>query len=153
MYAPMNLGHRVIGRMETLITFACKVRDLPGWRNVTGAVPVWGTLLHNEDVQNFCQGVARALERELAYGMNVEIGAAEKDGKAAMTVSGWWTENDAHLGISSIETVKLGYVPAAEAERIRASGQTELKAQLLSVCCPPGDDEADIIFQVFVPGK
>ncbi|MCP5084486.1 MAG: hypothetical protein GY948_22580 [Alphaproteobacteria bacterium] len=137
--------------METLITFACKVRDLPGWRNVTGAVPVWGTLLHHEDVQNFCQGVARALEHELAYGMNVEISPADKAGKAAMTVTGWWTESDAHLGISSIETVKLGFVPAPEAERLRASGETQLKAQLLSVCCPFGEDEVDIVFQIFVP--
>ncbi len=136
-----------------MITFACKTRDLPGWRNVTGAIPVSGTLLHNQDVQLFCSGVARALEHELAFGMNVEFGTAENGGKAAMSVTGWWTDNDSHLGISSIETVKLGYVPTAEAERIRASGQTELKAQLLSVCCPPGDDEADIIFQVFVPGK
>ncbi|NNF78753.1 MAG: hypothetical protein HKN05_12060 [Rhizobiales bacterium] len=134
-----------------MITFACKVRDLPGWRNVTGAIPVWGTLLHHEDVQNFCQGVARALEHELAYGMNVEIGAADKGGNTALSVSGWWTENDAHLGISSIETVKLGFVPAAEAERIRAARETLLKAQLLSVCCPFGEDEADIIFQIFRP--
>ena len=143
----------MIGRMKTLITFVCKVRDLPGWRNVTGALPVSGTLLHHQDVQTFCMGVARALEQELAYGMNVEVGASEKGGKAAMSVSGWWTENDAHLGISSIETVKLGYVPAPESERIRSSGETQLKAQLLSVCCPFGEDEADVVFQIFIPIK
>ncbi len=136
-----------------MITFACKVRDLPGWRNVTGAIAVSGTLLHHEDVQTFCMGVARALEHELAYGINVEIGAPENGGKAAMSVFGWWTENDSHLGISSVETVKLGYVPAAEADRIRAMGEVQPKAQLLSVCCPPGDDEADIVFQIFVPLK
>ena len=141
-------GHRVIGRMETLITFACKVRDLPGWRNVTGAIPVSGTLLHHEDVQNFSQGVARALEHELAYGIDVELG---EDGKQALTVSGWWTENDVHLGISSIETVKLGFVPPGHADRIRASGHSRLKAQLLSVCCPYGEEEADIVFQIFLP--
>lgn len=134
-----------------MITFVCKTRDLPAWRNVTGAVAVAGTLLHHQDVQQFCLGVARALEDELAFGMNVELGSAEQSEKAAMSVSGWWTENDSHLGISSIETVSLGYVPTAEAERIRASGQTQLKAQLLSVCCPSDEDEADIVFQIFVP--
>jgi len=114
---------------------------------------VSGTLLYQEDVQTFCQGVARALEQELAYGMNVEMGTAENGGRAAMTVSGWWTENDAHLGISSIETVKLGYVPAPESERIRNWGETQLKAQLLSVCCPFGEDEADVVFQIFIPIK
>lgn len=137
-----------------MITFVCKTRDLPGWRNVTGAVPVTGTPLHYEGVQQFCFGVARALEGELAFGLNVELGPRDNGTKSAMSVSGWWTENDSHLGISSIETVTLGYVPNTEAERIRASGEAQLKAQLLSVCCPPDDDEeADIIFQIFVPAK
>lgn len=134
-----------------MITFVCKVRDLPGWKNITGAVPVSGTLLHHDDVQSFCMGVARALEHELAYGMAVDAGEPENGGKTAMSVSGWWTDSDSHLGISSVETVKLGYVPAPETERIRASGQTQLQAQLLSVCCPMDDEEADIVFQIFVP--
>lgn len=134
-----------------MITFVCKVRDLPGWKNVTGAVAVSGTLLHLEDVQTFCMGVARALERELAYGINVDAHEPENGSKAAMSVSGWWTESDSHLGISSNETAKLGYVPAQQAEQIRACGHTQLKAQLLSVCCPMTEDEADIVFQIFVP--
>ncbi len=137
-----------------MITFVCKVRDLPGWKNVTGAIPVSGTLLHLEDVQTFCTGVARALEHELAHGMSVDEGGLENGGKAALRVSGWWTESDVLLGISSVETVQLGYVPATEAERLRAAGQSELKAQLLSVWCPMDDEEeADIVFQIFVPGE
>ncbi|MEM1199915.1 MAG: hypothetical protein AAGI06_11450 [Pseudomonadota bacterium] len=136
-----------------MITFVCKVRDLPGWKNVTGAVPVSGTLLHLEDVQTFCAGVARALEDELAYGMSIDVGELENGGKAALSVSGWWTESDVLLGISSVETVQLGYVPSVEAERLRTTGQSELKAQLLSVCCPMDDEEEpDIVFQIFVPG-
>ena len=95
--------------------------------------------------------LARALEHELAYGMNVDADPSDNGGKAAMSVSGWWTESDSHLGISSIETVKLGYVPAAEAQRLRASGHSQLKTQLLSVCCPMDEEEADIVFQIFVP--
>ena len=136
-----------------MITFVCKVRDLPGWKNVTGVVTVSGTLLHHEDVQTFCQGVARALERELAYGINVEPGASSNGSLAAMAISGWWTESDSHLGISSNESAQLGYVPAQQAEQIRACGHTQLKAQLLSVCCPMNEDEADIVFQIFVPAE
>ncbi len=137
-----------------MITFVCKVRDLPGWKNVTGAVPVSGTLLHLEDVQTFCAGVARALEHELAYGMSVDAGGLENGGQAALSVAGWWTESDVQLGISSVETVQLGYVPSTEATRLRTAGHGELKAQLLSVCCPMDDEEEpDIIFQIFVPGE
>ena len=137
-----------------MITFVCKVRDLPGWKNVTGAIPVSGTLLHLEDVQTFCAGVARALEHELAYGMSVDAGGLDNGGKAALSVSGWWTESDVQLGISTVETVKLGYVPGTEAARLRATGHRQLKAQLLSVCCPMDDEEEpDIVFQIFVPGE
>lgn len=134
-----------------MITFVCKVRDLPGCRNVTGAIPVAGTLLFREDVQAFCAGVARALEDELAYGLNIEAGAPQEGRKPVMSVFGWWTENDPYIGMSSVETVKLGQVPAPEAKRIRAHGDVPLKAQLLSVCCPQDDEEADIVFQIFVP--
>ena len=141
----------MIGRTGTLITFVCKVRELPGWRNVTGAIPVNGTLLNQSDVQTFCSGVARALEHELAYGLTVDAGEAGHSAQAALAVTGWWTESDSQLGISAVEAVKLGYVPAAESERIRALGHVELKAQLLSVCCPTDDEEPDIVFQIFVP--